>query len=122
MPAGTRIGHVHLHVDDLERAMRFYRDGLGFGGLFIMRRFGMGDAGLDYPPHAIAFNTWAGPNAPRPPADAAGLRWFDIALPDAGTLAAVRERLNAIGAAFSPIDGGFETADSAGNRIRVVLG
>ena len=63
MPAGTRIGHVHLHVNDLEEAMRFYRDGIGFGGLFIMRRFGMGDLGLDYTPHTIAFNIWAGPNA-----------------------------------------------------------
>jgi catechol 2,3-dioxygenase len=122
MPAGTRIGHVHLHVDDLERAMRFYRDGLGFGGLFIMRRFGMGDAGLDYPPHAIAFNVWAGPNATQPPADAAGLRWFDLALPDAEALSAVRGRIAALGSPMTTIEGGFETADSAGNRVRVVLG
>ena len=68
MPAGTRIGHIHLHVNDLDRAMAFYRDGIGFGGLFIMRRFGMGDLGLDYTPHAIAFNIWAGPNARQQPA------------------------------------------------------
>ena len=64
MASGTRIGHVHVHVTDLEQAMRFYRDGLGFGGLFIMRQFGMGDAGLDYTPHAIAFNIWQGRDAP----------------------------------------------------------
>jgi catechol 2,3-dioxygenase len=122
MPAGTRIGHVHLHVDDLGRAMRFYRDGLGFGGLFIMRRWGMGDAGLDYPPHAIAFNVWAGPDAVQAPSDAAGLRWFDVVLPDAGTLSAVRGRLAALGRPMTAIEGGFETADPAGNRVRVVLG
>ena len=69
LPAGTRIGHVHVHVNDLERSMRFYRDGLGFGGLFIIRQFGMGDVGLDYTPHTIAFNIWSGgPNAKLPPA------------------------------------------------------
>ena len=85
-PAGTRIGHVHVHVNDLEHAMRFYRDGIGFGGLFIMRRFGMGDVGLDYTPHAIAFNIWSGPNAAQAPEGSAGLRWFDIVVPDVKTL------------------------------------
>jgi len=30
MPSETRIGHVHLHVADLEQALRFYHDVLGF--------------------------------------------------------------------------------------------
>ncbi|MEP7241047.1 MAG: VOC family protein, partial [Devosia sp.] len=55
MPAGTRIGHVHVHVNDLHSSMDFYRDGIGFGGLFIIKSFGMGDVGLDYTPHTIAF-------------------------------------------------------------------
>src|SRR5690349_7271580 len=68
MPAGTRIGHVHVHVNDLHQSMTFYRDGIGFGGLFIIQSFGMGDVGLDYTPHSIAFNIWAGPNATQAPA------------------------------------------------------
>lgn len=119
LPEGTRIGHVHVHVNDLDRAMRFYRDGLGYGGLFIIRRFGMGDVGLDYTPHAIAFNIWAGETATLPPGDAAGLRWFEIVVPDVGTLDAVRQRLAALAAPLAEFPGGIETADPSGNRIRV---
>jgi catechol 2,3-dioxygenase len=122
LPPGTRIGHVHVHVNDLERAMRFYRDGLGYGGLFIIRQFGMGDVGLDYVPHAIAFNIWAGEGASLPPKGAAGLRWFEIVVPDSDTLEQVRSRLAAIGAPATAVDGGLETADPSGNRIKVVVG
>ncbi|SFZ86317.1 catechol 2,3-dioxygenase [Devosia enhydra] len=120
MPQGTRIGHVHVHVTDLYAALRFYRDGLGFGGLFIMAEWGMGDVTLDYMPHAIAFNIWAGPNARPAPAGAAGLRHFTIVVPDAETLAAMRDRLSAIGVTVTPIDGGFEARDPAQNRVRLV--
>ena len=121
MPAGTRIGHVHVHVNDLHQSMDFYRDGLGFGGLFIIKSFGMGDVGLDYTPHAIAFNVWAGPNAAQAPAGSAGLRWFTIVLPDAGTLDDVRARLDAKGYAFGEIGEGVEVRDPSGNLIKVVV-
>ncbi|MBL8594478.1 MAG: hypothetical protein ABS35_22970 [Kaistia sp. SCN 65-12] len=122
MPEGTRIGHIHLHVNDLEQAMRYYRDGLGFGGLFIMRRFGMGDLGLDYPPHTIAFNIWSGPNAAQAPKGSAGLRWFHVAVPDQATLEAVKARLGAIGAGYTDTNEGIETRDPAGNLVKVVVG
>lgn len=119
MPAGTRIGHVHVHVNSLEDAMRFYRDGLGFGGLFIIRSFGMGDVGLGYTPHAIAFNLWAGPNArPAPPA-AAGLRWFGVVVPDARTLDEVRARLAALGVAVTETNEGIEVRDPSANLVKV---
>lgn len=122
MPAGTRIGHIHLHVNDLERAMRFYRDGIGYGGLFIMRRFGMGDLGLGYPPHTIAFNTWSGPNATQPPKGTAGLRWFHVVVPDQAALDAVRTRLASINATSADTNEGLETKDPAGNLVKVVVG
>ena len=121
MPAGTRIGHIHLHVNDLELAMRFYRDGIGFGGLFIMRRFGMGDLGLDYPPHTIAFNIWSGPNAAQAPKGSAGLRWFHIVVPDAAALDAVRARLKAIGASYTDTNAGLDVRDPADNLVKVVV-
>jgi catechol 2,3-dioxygenase len=122
MPSGTRIGHIHLHVNDLELAMRFYRDGIGFGGLFIMRRFGMGDLGLDYPPHTIAFNIWSGPNAVQAPRGSAGLRWFQVVVPDAATLEQVRGRLAGIGATYTDTNEGLETRDPADNLVKVVVG
>jgi catechol 2,3-dioxygenase len=120
LPAGTRIGHVHLHVGSLEKAMTFYRDGLGFGGLFIIRSFGMGDVGLGYMPHAIAFNIWAGPNAQQAPAGAAGLRWFNVVVPSAAIVDEVRARLRATGFEFAEIENGIEARDPAGNLVKVV--
>lgn len=119
MPEGTRIGHVHVHVTSLEDAMRFYRDGIGFGGLFIIRSFGMGDVGLDYTPHAIAFNVWAGPNAKPAPADAAGLRWFGIVVPDVKTLNDVRGRLVSLGVAVTDTNEGLEARDPSQNLVKV---
>ena len=120
MPVGTRIGHVHVHVNDLHQSMAFYRDAIGFGGLFIIKSFGMGDAGLDYSPHAIAFNVWAGPNAAQAPAGSAGLRWFTIVVPDEATLDDVKARLTAHHFAFGEIGGGIEARDPSGNLVKVV--
>jgi catechol 2,3-dioxygenase len=120
MPAGTRIGHVHVHVNDLYRSMDFYRDGIGFGGLFIIKQFGMGDVGLDYTPHTIAFNIWAGINAAQAPAGSAGLRWFTIVVPDEATLDDVRARLSANNFEFAEAGAGIEARDPSGNLVKVI--
>jgi catechol 2,3-dioxygenase len=122
MPAGTRIGHVHLHVNDLHSSMDFYRDGLGFGGLFIIKSFGMGDVGLGYMPHAIAFNIWSGPNAAQAPQGSAGLRWFAIIVPDRVTLDEVQSRLKAKGHAFDAVPDGLDVRDPSGNLVKVRVG
>jgi len=119
LPAGTRIGHVHVHVADLAAAMRFYAETIGFRRLMLNRRFRMGDVTLDYPPHIVAFNTWAGEGAQQPPPDSAGLRWFTIELPDEGSLAAAKERLATAGAPITETEGRIETADPSGNRLRL---
>lgn len=121
MPSGTRIGHVHVHVNDLGIAMNFYRDLLGFAGLMLIHSFGMGDVGLDYMPHTLAFNIWSGPNATLPPPGTAGLRWFTIVLPDAESLAALKGRLERAGAPLEVIGNELETRDPFGNRIRLEL-
>jgi len=121
MPAGTRVGHVHVHVNDLYRSMDFYRDGIGFGGLFIIKQFGMGDVGLDYAPHTIAFNIWSGINATQAPAGSAGLRWFTIVVPDETTLDEVRSRLTHHHYEFTEIAGGIESRDPSGNLMKIVL-
>lgn len=122
MPAGTRIGHVHVHVNDLHLAMDFYRDVIGFAGFLLIASFGMGDVGLNYMPHTLAFNIWSGPNAGLPSAGAAGLRWFTIVVPNAETLAEVTGCLTAHSVAFEQIAGGIETRDPSGNRLRVLVG
>ena len=121
MPVGTRIGHVHVHVNDLHMAMDFYRDVIGFAGFLLIHSFGMGDVGLDYMPHTVAFNIWSGPNAGLPAAGSAGLRWFTIVVPDLATLEGVQARLVANNAPVASIVGGIETQDPFGNRIQVLV-
>jgi catechol 2,3-dioxygenase len=122
LPAGTRIGHVHLHVADLDKAMAFYADAVGFGWQMLSRRIRMADVVTDYPPHILAFNTWAGEGAPQPPADSAGLRWFTIVAPSAAALADIRARVDATGATVREVAGAVEAIDPAGNRVRLVVG
>lgn len=87
MPAGTAMGHVHLHVRDIATGAAFFSDALGFdrtvwqypGALF----FGAGGYH-----HHLGTNTWAGTDATPPTeADAQLLEWT-IDLPDAATLEA----------------------------------
>jgi catechol 2,3-dioxygenase len=80
----------------------------------------MGDVGLDYSPHTIAFNIWAGPNATQAPAGSAGLRWFTIVVPDEVTLDDIRARLTHHHYEFADIGGGIEARDPSGNLVRIV--
>jgi catechol 2,3-dioxygenase len=95
MPAGTKIGHVHLQVGDLAQAHDFYTGILGFeptsarsGALFV-------SAGGYH--HHLGLNVWHSLNAPLPAPDAAGLVEFDIVVPDRDALDTVRQRLTAAG-------------------------
>src|SRR5256885_17050970 len=87
----TRIGHVHLTVADVERALRFYRDVLGFE---VTTRYGRDAVFLSAGGyhHHIGLNAWAGPNAPPPPAGSTGLYHFAILFPDRAALAAAVRR------------------------------
>jgi len=92
----TRIGHIHLTVSDLDRALAFYRDILGFE---VTSRYGRDavflSAGGGYH-HHIGLNTWAGRGAPAPAPGTTGLYHFAILYPDRRTLAqAVRRVLDA---------------------------
>ncbi len=120
LPAGTRIGHIHLHIADLEGAMEFYSGVLGFRHQMLSPNFRMGDVSVNFPPHIIAWNTWAGESAQQPPPDSAGLRWFTIKLPDAKSLAEMHARLSAANAPLTNLgNSAFETADPSGNRMRI---
>ena len=120
LPPGTRIGHVHVHVSDLDAAMHFYRDLIGFAEQFQARQIQRGDVTLPgYVPHIVAFNTWNGRGAPQAPPGASGLRHFEIQFPSAADLAAARSRLEAAGTEVSETGTGIFTADPAGNRIEL---
>ena len=90
----THIGHVHLTVSDLDRALAFYRDTLGFAETGRYGRDAVFLSAGGYH-HHIGLNTWAGRGAPPPPPGTTGLYHFAILLPDRRTLAqAVRRVLD----------------------------
>jgi catechol 2,3-dioxygenase len=91
LPGGTLIGHIHLHVANLDRAESFYGGVLGFeatarsypGALFM-------SAGGYH--HHVGLNVWAGAGAPPPPENAVGLLDFAIVVPDGDARAEIAER------------------------------
>lgn len=121
LPLGTRVGHVHVHVNSLDDAMRFYRDVIGFGGLALMRDWGMGDVGLDYAPHSLAFNIWSGAAAQLPEKGTAGLRHFTLRLPDADAMEQLQQRLADAGHPFESGQNALRLNDPFGNAIRIEL-
>jgi catechol 2,3-dioxygenase len=89
------IGHVHLKVADLERALSFYRDVLGFD---LTARYGDQAAFLSAGGyhHHIGLNTWESAGAPPPPRHSTGLYHVALRYPDRRTLAdALRRVLDA---------------------------
>ncbi len=119
-PDGTTVGHVHLHVADLEQARRFYRDVVGFEDHMFMPGIGMADlsAGGRFP-HRLALNVWQGRGAAQPPAGTAGLRDFELHVADGAALAAVRARLDAHGTPYAFDGHVLATHDPAGNAVRI---
>jgi catechol 2,3-dioxygenase len=117
MPEGTRVGHMHLQVAELEQIERFYAGVLGFdvmvrgypGALFV-------SAGGYH--HHIGLNTWNSRGGAIPPPGAIGLGDYEIKLPDAAALADVLARVRAAGIATSPAAGGATLLrDPSGNAI-----
>ncbi len=118
MPAGTVMGHVHLHVGDLEQAAAFYVDALGFdrtvwsypGALFV-------SAGGYH--HHLGTNTWAGPGAQPAGPDVAGLEVWTIHLPDRDSLAATATRVGAAGYSLTHDGATAIAVDPWGTRVRL---
>jgi catechol 2,3-dioxygenase len=88
----VRIGHVHLKVADLERAIGFYRDVLGFE---VTQRLGDQAAFLSAGGyhHHIGLNTWESQGGAPPPGNATGLYHLAIVYPTRAELADALRRL-----------------------------
>jgi catechol 2,3-dioxygenase len=94
MPPGTVVGHIHLHVASIPQARTFYCDVLGFEAVATYGPAALFVSAGGYH-HHIGLNTWAGEGAPPPPPDAAGLRYFEVVLPDREALDDVLDRVRA---------------------------
>jgi catechol 2,3-dioxygenase len=92
VPANTRIGHIHLKVSDLDKALAFYHDLLGFE---IMQWYGTSavfvSAGGYH--HHIGLNTWHSKGAVPAPVNTCGLYHTAIVYPERRDLAAILKRL-----------------------------
>jgi len=88
---GTEIGHVHLKVSDLDRAVRFYRDVLGFDLMSQVPGAAFLSAGGYH--HHIGLNTWDSRGGSPPPRGTTGLFHFAIRYPTRRALADALRRL-----------------------------
>lgn len=120
LPAQTRIGHLHLHVSELEPAVRFY-EAVGFTpGPLLLRGMAELSAGGSFP-HRLALNVWQGVGAPPRPEGAAGLRQADVCLRSMGDLEASVERLRALDVEVEEHRHGAATSDPSGNRVYLAV-
>lgn len=110
----VRIGHVHLKVADLERAIGFYRDVLGFD---LMQRFGRNAAFLSAGGyhHHIGLNTWESAGGSPPPPRATGLYHVAILYP---TQAALADALRRVIDAKVPLEGAADHGVSEAIYLR----
>ena len=120
VPFGTDVGHVHLETASLSAFEAVYVDGIGFE---------VGEAGPDVRfvaaggyHHHLAANTWRGRTTP---AAGRGLAWFEVVVPDAAALDAVRTRLEAVAAdddvdvAVAERANGLAVTDADGIEVRI---
>jgi catechol 2,3-dioxygenase len=123
IPADTAIGHVHLHVNNLLAAEKFYHEVIGLDVMVAWHSHRASFLAAGGYHHHLGINTWAGESVPPPPPNAAGLRSFALAI-DSGFDDAL-QRLQAAG--ISPettVDygstGGVAITDPAGNVVELL--
>jgi len=111
---GTRIGHVHLRVADLDRALAFYHDVLGFE---ITQRIGHSAAFLSAGGyhHHIGLNTWESLRGPQPAPGTTGLYHLAILYP---TRAELGDALQRLIEAKVPLDGAADHGVSEALYLR----
>lgn len=111
LPNGTNIGHIHLHVSDLNEAKTFYTDVLGFdivGNYTGMSALFVSAGGYH---HHIGLNIWAGKNAPPKPTNASGLDEYKVVLPHQEELGRVADRVKRAGYSIEETENSFRVKD-----------
>ena len=117
IPAEARVGHIHLHVRDIDEAIEFYHGVLGFDVMGNVKNFQMAFVSAGGYHHHIGLNTWQGRGAPPPPADAVGLRHFTVELPNQKALEEVIARVDAAGLASNMTEDGLLVHDPSQNGV-----
>ena len=117
IPPETRVGHVHLHVRNVQEAVDFYHGVIGFDLMGIAKQVQMAFVSAGGYHHHLGLNTWQGEDAPSPPADAVGLRYFTVDLPDQKALDDVIARVDNAGIPSNKVEEGLLLYDPSQNGV-----
>ncbi|MGS2779560.1 VOC family protein [Robertmurraya sp. GLU-23] len=120
MPAETIMGHIHLHVSELQKTEEFYTKGLGFE---VVTRYG-GQAlfiSTGKYHHHIGLNIWNGVGAPPAAENSVGMESYTMVFPSDEKRKQILSQLKEMGVAVTEEKGAYITADPSGNRIRLVV-
>ncbi len=121
LPAGTRMGHVHLQVASIEDALAFYRDVLGFELMAELFGSAVFLAAGGYH-HHVGANTWQSLGASPPPPGSAALRHATIVLPDSEERDRVAARVAETGQEPEAVGEGVLVRDPSGIALVLAAG
>jgi len=117
IPPETRVGHVHLHVRNVQEAVDFYHGIIGFDVMGLSSTFQAAFISAGGYHHHLGLNAWQGEGAPPPPADAVGLRHFTIDFANQEALVEVVKRINDAGIPSNKTDDGLLVYDPSQNGV-----
>jgi len=122
MPQGTKMGHVHLRVSDLEKSEEFYSNVLG-----LDLKYNFGSQALFYAAgvyhHHVGLNTWQSRGATSPTEKDLGLAYFTIKVPHKEALNEVKENIqNNHYEIFEETEVSFKVNDVNGITIQLIVG
>ncbi|WP_409293965.1 VOC family protein [Peribacillus sp. SCS-26] len=120
LPAGTVMGHVHLHVAELRETEEFYTNGLGFEAVSHLGSQALFVSTGKYH-HHLGLNTWAGEGAPPPAESSTGLNWYTLIFPGTEALEQAVERIRQLGASVEKKEQMYITYDPSGNKIHLIV-
>jgi len=121
IPPETRVGHVHLHVRNVDEAVDFYHGIIGFDVMGVAKLFRAAFVSAGGYHHHVGLNTWQGEGAPPPPADALGLRYFAVELPNQKALDEVTARVEKAGIPANQTDDGLLVYDPSQNGVVLTI-
>ncbi|MBB5174298.1 VOC family protein [Texcoconibacillus texcoconensis] len=118
LPEDTVMGHLHLHVSNLQEAEEFYTRGLGFE---VVCRFGLQAVFISTGKyhHHIALNTWNGIGAPKSLEHSVGLQSFHITYPTVEEISDAVDRLTSLGVSVIKENDVYQVEDPSGNHVQL---
>ena len=117
VPPEMKIGHVHLHVRDVDEAVDFYHGIIGFDVMGNAKNMQAAFVSAGGYHHHLGLNTWQGRGAPPPPPDALGLRYYTIDLPTQAAYDEIVARVDAAGVPSEQTEAGLMLRDPSQNGV-----